>query len=671
MQTSTPTASDSLQPIIATQQDRPDGAGASATPPPHRSRWLLLVFLLAAIALAYALFNWNLFKGTIERRVSSATGRDFHIDGDLHVAVSMHPLITADGLRLGNAPGAKDPTMLAIQQLQVRIELWPWFKGQRILSEMHLVKPVLLLEKDPNEIGNWVFNKPPSAWTIRQFTVDQGTVFYREPSARTDLTIKVYSGPSASNASGRGAQLAPLLLHGSGLYKNNPFALQGRVDSPLELRDAAEPYQIDIGASAGRTKAHVAGTLRHPLQMTGFDLDFALAGPDLALLYPLIGVATPETAPYSLRGRLGHLGHIWKFSKFSGRVGGSDLGGDVTIDASHTKSILTADLVSKRLDFGDLAGFVGAPPKAVAGETASPEQRTQAAQAQASARVLPDKPYQLDRLRGMDADVRLRAQRLIAPKWPLDSMLVHLYLKDGVLRLDPLNFGAADGRIESQIQLDASRPLIVTTAKIKARKLDLGKLLPTVKLTQTGIGRIGADIDLKGSGNSVASMLGTADGRVVVGMGQGQISNLLLEYAALDLGAILKAKIVGDHNIQIRCLVGDFTARKGMMNAQRLVFDTSDMLLRASGTIDLRNEQLALRITAKPKDHSFLSLRAPLDVSGTFKHPSVRPDIKALGIRGIAAIVLGAIAPPAAELALIEYGGGKDSDCVKSANVTR
>jgi uncharacterized protein involved in outer membrane biogenesis len=37
---------------------------------------LLVVFLIL-------IWDWNWFKPTIERRVSAATGRSFHIDGDL------------------------------------------------------------------------------------------------------------------------------------------------------------------------------------------------------------------------------------------------------------------------------------------------------------------------------------------------------------------------------------------------------------------------------------------------------------------------------------------------------------------------------------------------------------------------------------------------------------
>jgi hypothetical protein len=66
----------------------------------------------------------------------------------------------------------------------------------------------------------------------------------------------------------------------------------------------------------------------------------------------------------------------------------------------------------------------------------------------------------------------------------------------------------------------------------------------------------------------------------------------------------------------------------------------------------------------RPKRLSQLSLRAPLRMAGTFTRPSIHPDVKAIGVRGIAAAVLGSIAPPAAELAFIDPGGGKDSQCL-------
>ena len=77
----------------------------------------------------------------------------------------------------------------------------------------------------------------------------------------------------------------------------------------------------------------------------------------------------------------------------------------------------------------------------------------------------------------------------------------------------------------------------------------------------------------------------------------------------------------------------------------------------------LRDETLDLLLKPRPKDRRILVLRSPLHISGTFKDPSFRPDFKALGIRGAVALALGTIAPPAALLATIELGPGKDADC--------
>ncbi len=640
-------------------------AAGSATPDAtlHRRKWLVLLFLLVAIVLLYAFWDWNWFKGIVERRVSASTGRTFHIDGDLAVKPSFSPLISADGLHLGNVQGAKEAEMASAQRVQLRIKLWPLLQGKTVLPELHLVKPVVLLEKDAKGNVNWNFpERSGPAPEIRDFSIDHGKLTYLEPADNTNVVVGINSSVPDPKS-----RQAPVLLDGGGNYRGNAFTLSGRVDSPLQLENAAQPFHIDISAKAGATKAHAQGGLQNPLQLHDFDLDFAISGADLEQLYRLLGIALPQTPPYHFQGRLGHEGNVWSYRKFSGMVGDSDLGGDLSVDNGKKRSFLKADLMSKRLDFDDLGGFVGAPPQTGRGETASAKEMAQAAKLRASDRVLPDDPFNLEKIRGMDADVHLRADRLNAPKLPLQAMRTHLLLKDGVLKLDPLDFDAADGRIQSVITLDATKSIIAAKARIELRQLDLGKLLPTVKLMKTGFGRINGDIALTGRGNSIGRMMATSDGTMAFGMGNGKISNLLLEYAGLDLAEIIKFKIIGDHDVTIRCMVGDFADRNGIMTTRRFLFDTTDTLLTATGSVDLRVEQFDLRVTAKPKDHSVLALRAPLIVRGTFKYPSVKPDFKSLGVRGVIAVVLGAIAPPAAELALIEFGPGKNVDCSGAA----
>ncbi|REM13962.1 AsmA family protein, partial [Mycobacterium tuberculosis] len=71
-------------------------------------------------------------------------------------------------------------------------------------------------------------------------------------------------------------------------------------------------------------------------------------------------------------------------------------------------------------------------------------------------------PYNLSKLRAMDADVRWKAQRINSPTLPLDDMDAHLKLNDGLLRLEPLNFGVAGGDIRSTIRMDARKQAIST-----------------------------------------------------------------------------------------------------------------------------------------------------------------------------------------------------------------
>ena len=242
-------------------------------------------------------------------------------------------------------------------------------------------------------------------------------------------------------------------------------------------------------------------------------------------------------------------------------------------------------------------------------------------------------------------------------------MTAHLYVDDGVLRLDPLSFQVAGGEIKSRIRLDARNDTIVSSAKIQARGLQLPKLFPKVKLTEDSAGRVGGSVNLAGSGNSVARMLASADGEVGLIMGSGRISNLLMEYAGIDIAESLKFLIGKDRTIPIRCAFAEFEVDNGLMTTQKLAFDTTDTVIFGEGTISLRDERLNLRLKPQPKDHSIFSLRSPLLVTGTFKDPSFRPDLKRVTLRGIAAALLGSLAPPAALLALYETGPGKDIAC--------
>ena len=629
--------------------------------PLSRTSAIVLGVLAAVIVVVAILFEWNWLRRPIEWVVERQTGRSFHIAGDLDVDLGRVTTVRGDALTFGNAAWSKVPTMAAADRAELSVEVFPLlFKRETRIPRIHLTRPQLRLESGPDGVGNWVFGDTDGSGrtSYRELWIDDGRLLFLDAARKTDVDVTLDSAraPTPEEASA-------VNVDGKGRWAGNRFTLAGQVASPLALRDTDKPYRIDLRATAGPTRAHARGTLLDPFRLRDFDLRLMLAGQDLEDLFPLIGIATPSTPPYKLDGRFTRDGNTWHYDDFTGVVGDSDLGGSAAVTVGRERPLLKANLVSKRLDFDDLAGFVGAPPQTGGNESSNAEQRAKAAALAADARLLPDTPYDLTKLRAMDADVRWKAHRINAPKLPIDDMDAHLLLEAGLLRLEPLNFGVAQGDIRSQIRMDARSDTIRTQAKIAVRGLDLGELFPQAELTKSAIGRIGGDMTLAGTGNSIAGILGTADGDIAVGMGRGQISNLLMELAGLDIAEALKFLVTKDKTVPVRCAFGDFAVKDGLMQTRTLAFDTSDTIIVGKGQISLKDETLDLEMRPRPKDRSILALRSPLVVGGTFKDPSFRPDFKRLGLRGAVAVALGSIAPPAALLATIEVGPGEDSAC--------
>lgn len=631
----------------------------------RRHPWLtaLGLFLVALIVLML-LWDWNWFKGPIERQVEARTGRSLDIGGNLDVDLDWRtPIIRADAVRFGNAKWSKQPVMASADRVEFAIRIWPLLRRQVRVPDLKLTHPILHLEMGPQRIGNWRFGKQGE--TQAQFSglwIDDGRLTFLDAANRTDIATDVTSTRGADNGA------SSVAIKGGGLWEGNRFTVKGRAESPLALRDRQRPYRIDVHGTAGSTRAHARGTLVDPVLLRGFDLQLALSGQDMADLYPLIGIVTPNTPPYRLDGRLTRevpdaQTRVWHYDNFRGVVGNSDLSGDANVTVGGPRPYLRANLVSKRLDFDDLAGFINKAPQDKSGESTNAQLAAQAARDRARTRLLPDKPYELDKLRAMDAEVRYQATRINAPKWPLDNMDTHLRLENGLLQLEPLNFGVAGGKVRAIVRMDARESPIRTRTRIDASGLNLRELIPDVKLAQDAIGRIGGNVALSGTGNSIASMLGTSNGDVAIGMGRGQISNLLMELAGIDIAEALKFLVQGDRRVPVRCAFGDFTVSNGVMTARSLAFDTSDTIIVGEGSINLRDETLQLKLRPRPKDRSLFALRAPLWIDGTFKDPEFHPDYGRIGLRGALALTLANIVPPAALLATLELGPGKDAQC--------
>ncbi|MFC5473234.1 AsmA family protein [Paraherbaspirillum soli] len=632
--------------------------------------------LLAAIAVlivALITFDWNRAKPWLNQHISDAVGRPFAIRGDLALSWQKStaeqggwkrwlpwPRLSANDIVLDNPDWAKTgPHMAQIGRITFSLSPLPLLAHKIVLPTLELQTPNIAFERTLDGRNNWTFlSQPPSVWQLQlqKLVLTQGSVRLLDPIRKIDINADIGSLP-AITPEGYG-----IGWKASGTFNKTAVSGDGQAGAVLALQNSSTPYPLQARVRIGKTAIEIQGTLTKPSALTALDLRLRIGGASMSNLYPLTGIVLPATPPFSteghLRGTIHPDGDDWIYDKFSGRVGSSDISGTLEYVARKPRPLLQGTLLSNQLSLKDLAPLVGAD------SNASKNNRGDATAVQPADKVLPVEPFNTARWGSIDADVKFTGRKIIRDKaLPIQDLVTDLHLKDSILSLTPLNFGVAGGNLISSVKLDGKQQTIKAEIHISARHLKIKQLFPTMERMQASFGEVNGDASLSGVGNSVAAMLGSANGEVKTLINHGTISKYLLEEMGLNIGNIIIAKLFGDHQVTLNCLASDFAVSNGVMQARTFVMDTDAAIVVVDGQVDLRKESLALTIHPKNRGLRIITLRSPLEVTGSFKHPEVGVNKGMVALKAGGALALGLLAPAAALLPLMNISPDQHSDC--------
>jgi uncharacterized protein involved in outer membrane biogenesis len=683
----------------------------------------VLLALIVVLLIVIATFDWNRMKPFISDKVSQAIGRPFAINGDLSVewqrdrtgswlsSLLPWPEFTAKQITIGNPDWAAQPQFAQLDALQFRLSPLALLAHRIEVPSLQLVHPTIDLERDKQSRATWDFVLPqssePSAWSLTlgrigfdrgQITLDdaasavklqvtveplQGAIPYDQIVAQQSTDARAQAGKSAGADAKKAldraatnvnktdatttvghAKSSTVYLFGweaAGSYKGTPIKGHGKTGGVLALQNASDPFPVQADMQVGDSHIALVGTLTDPAHLGALDVRLWFSGSSMAKLYPITGITLPDTPPYATEGHLQaelhRHGSRFNYQDFRGRVGRSDLAGNLLFVTGGKRPKLSGDLHSQQLQFADLAPLIGAD------SNAEKQQRGDGT-LQPADKVLPVEPFRTDRWNAMDADVNFTGAHILhGEALPIDSLSTHLVMSNGALYLDPLRFELAGGSVRSNITLDGSQTPMHGLLKLDARHLKLKQLFPTFAPMETSFGEINGDVTLDARGNSVAALLGSANGELKLLMNDGAISRNLLETAGLNVGNIVIGKLFGDKTVKINCAASDMTATNGLFDMRLFVFDTDDAVINVDGTVNFANEKLDLDVKPHTKGFRVFSLRSPLYVHGTLKNPDVGVHAGPLLARGAGMVALGVVAAPAAALlALMSPSHGDDGD---------
>ncbi len=124
--------------------------------------WLLLFLLVPLAAFTTWLFTADLgvFEGPIERAVSAQLGREFAVDGDLHIDLGRTIDVSASQLRLANPAWATSPDLGTIKHLTARVDLMSLLDGLVVIESLVIDGMTVNTELSADGEGNWLFERP-------------------------------------------------------------------------------------------------------------------------------------------------------------------------------------------------------------------------------------------------------------------------------------------------------------------------------------------------------------------------------------------------------------------------------------------------------------------------------------------------------------------------------
>ncbi|WP_043836728.1 AsmA family protein [Muricoccus aerilatus] len=635
---------------------------------PRWAIWTGIPVLLVALLVAF--WSWDWFIPLAEARASAALGRPVKIE-HLHVRLGRVTEVSVDGLRVANPEGfPDDPPFARAERAAVRLDVMAFLHDRSIvIPSIEVTRPVVEARALEDGRTNYAFDfgqpagetaepRPPSAAPrIGLLRIVEGQAHVVDPRLKADFNLAI----ATRNEDTPDARIA---VEAKGTYAGQPITGTATGGAVLALQDQDKPWPIEMQLANGPTRVNLQGSLRNPLELQGADVRLEMQGPDMGLLQALTGVPIPKTPAYRIAGQLDYADGRVRFRDFQGRMGSSDLAGTIAVTTGGAKPTVEANLRSSRVDLADLGGFIGEEPGRASTPGQTAQQRRERARDEARSRVLPDDPINFPKLDAANVHLTYHADRITGRNMPFDTLRTDMELKDGAITLRPIALGVGTGQIQGNMNfVPEEGGRLRARADVQFQRLDVSRLMQATN-TFEGAGRINGRGHLEGSGRSFAELLGRGSGEITLGMSGGNLSALLVDLSGLRIGNALLSALGVPGRTTVQCFVANVGLNRGVAGLRTVLLDTEDVIVNATGNVNLSTERLEVRLRSESKSFTIGAVPTSILIDGSFRNPDVGPDMSELATRGgliggLAALV----APVAGLLPTIQFGVGEDNRC--------
>jgi uncharacterized protein involved in outer membrane biogenesis len=588
--------------------------------PSRPSRWrttsIVAASVFAVVAVAAVacliLIRTTYFQHALVRHAASRLSRDIEVRGPLNLnLLSSTPTLTAIDVTLSNPAWMPKGATAEIGKLTI-VFAFPWPGREKSILRLDLRAAKLHLIRDAEGRANWQWSPPDTpkkgqGMVLRSLSMPDAQVVLDDARRHLQFEGTITAGDARTVTA---VPAPPLRIEGAGQLNGRAatFAIDGE---PLATASHDRPYAFTFVERSGNAQLRGRGQLLQPFNPGMLDAQFAANGASMSELYFLAGMRFPNSAPFTLTGKVGRRDGQSTFSDLDAHFGRSDLRGTVALTIVGGRSRYEADLSSRLLRIADFGRHQadGSPPVA----SASP-----------ASLLLPDSKVPLNGLRNRDAVIRYRADAVESRSLSVSAFSTRATIDRGVLTATDIHGRVRDGQVTGNVKVDVKGQVPQTTLDLTMTDLPLAQFARKENARPPFEGMLKARLEVSGRGNSVHELAATANGRLAVSMSRGAMRASMAEMTAATLRGLGLTLTKSDAETPVRCGVATFRARDGVLNAERIFVDTEPVLITGAGSVHLGTEALDLTLRGEPRKPRLLRLRKPVSVAGSLRHPAVK-----------------------------------------------
>jgi uncharacterized protein involved in outer membrane biogenesis len=582
---------------------------------------VITLFGIVAVALiVLAAFPWGVLRATVEARLSQDLGRPVTIRaierGD---RFSFTPLLRIRGVRIPGPAWAGTDDLLAIDDVQLRLPVFPLLLGDFRPSALDIRGMRTTLVRNAEGVESWNDKEKTNADkkggrpNIRELTVRDAVVVYRDAKRGRSFTATL------NVVAARG-----LRLKGTGDVRGHPVTLDAR-GGPITTAAYDQPWPFQAHIVGDALAVHFTGRMDRPLDIGHLTADARVRGNDLALVDAIIEAGLPGTQPVNLKAKVRRDSPDWTVTGLSGTIGRSDIAGHATIRKQDGRARIEGAIRSNRFDFNDLASDEGLRKGA-------------AKRARFGERLIPDTAIDLRSVARTDGKLDIQVAHLLWPgSTPFRSLSTTLTLERSLLTLDPLRVGLGTGRMDGSLVVDQRNGGPVLKVRLGIAQARLVDFFRDAAIDGSLRGRV----TLTGTGRTVRQAVARSNGAIVLVAQDGNIPARTASLLGQDVGRVLTT----DKDVQatLRCLIVRLDVRDGIARTNPAIIDTSRAQTRVEGTIRFADERLMVALTGAPKHNSILRMSDPIPITGTIKKPDIQVPERVKTAKGVLGMIGDAI----------------------------